>query len=415
MYTCVRYPSKRRDLNLERIFRKGAARKLENFSYYCNTRIEMGLGLAEQLPDLLKSVQIEPSILLVSDPGIVKAGIVRPIQERLEAAGYRVVLFDALSQNPRDTECLAGAKLFTEQRLDAVVAVGGGSAMDTGKAIALLGPNGGTPAEYIDGTRPYAGIAPIVCVPTTAGTGSEVTRSSVITESATHRKLTLKHAALRPLLAVLDPKLTFTVPKAVTAATGVDALVHAIEGYSCKVNNPISQALGAKAMRTIVAALPKAFRDGQDEQARYAMLEGSMMAGLCFGSSDVAAVHCLAEALGGLYDTPHGVANSVFLPYVLQFNAETETAVHADMARHMQFAGDSDADDRAAQLLIEGVREWTRHLEIPKLRDLPGVREEDFSRIAELAVLNNSTPSNVRPIGYDDYLRIIEQAYEDVG
>ncbi|CAG7640363.1 iron-containing alcohol dehydrogenase [Paenibacillus allorhizosphaerae] len=386
---------------------------MENYSYYCNTRIEMGMGKSEQLPELLKSLQIGRSILLVSDPGVVKAGIVQPIQERLMAAGYRVVLFDALSQNPRDTECLAGAKLFEEQRLDAVVAIGGGSAMDTGKAIALLGPNGGTPMDYIEGTRTYANMASIVCVPTTAGTGSEVTRSSVITESATHRKLTLKHAALRPLLAVLDPQLTFTLPKAVTAATGVDALVHAIEGYSCKVTNPISQALGARAMRTIVTALPAAFRDGNHEKARYAMLEGSMLAGLCFGSSDVAAVHCLAEALGGLYDTPHGVANSVFLPYVLQFNAKAERSIHAQLARHMNFAQDADSDDRAVQKLIAGVREFTQQLEIPKLRELPGIRREDFSRIAEMAFLNNSTPSNVRPIGRDEYLRIIEQAYND--
>ncbi|WP_248926003.1 iron-containing alcohol dehydrogenase [Paenibacillus hamazuiensis] len=386
---------------------------MNNFSYFCNTRIEMGIGKSEQLPELLKSMQIGPALLLVSDPGVVKAGIMQPIRERLESAGYRVVVFDALSQNPRDAECLAGAKLFTEQRLDAVVAVGGGSAMDTGKAIALLGPNGGNPIEYIEGKRMYADIAPIVCVPTTAGTGSEVTRSSVITEAATHRKLTLKHASLRPLLAVLDPKLTFTVPKPVTAATGVDALVHAIEGYSCKATNPVSQAFGARAMGKIVSALPAVFRDGNNEQARYEMMEGSLLAGLCFGSSDVAAVHCLAEALGGLYDTPHGVANSVFLPYVLQFNAETEKSVHAEMARHMNLAQDSDSDDKAVRLLVEGVKEFTRRLEIPKLKELPGVRREDFPRLSELAVANNSTPSNVRSIGYDDYMQIIEQAYDD--
>ncbi|TBL78532.1 iron-containing alcohol dehydrogenase [Paenibacillus thalictri] len=387
---------------------------MDNFSYFCNTRIEMDLGKAGQLPDMMKSLGIGQSILLVSDPGVVKAGIVQPIVDRLQSAGYRVVLFDALSQNPRDLECLAGAKVFNEQRLEAVLAIGGGSAMDTGKTIALLGPNGGTPTDYVEGKKAYEHIAPIICVPTTAGTGSEVTRSSVITESATHRKLTLKHAALRPLLAVLDPKLTMTVPKAVTAATGVDALVHAIEGYSCKVTNPISQAVGARAMAKIVASLPAAYRDGGNEEARYGMLEGSLLAGLCFGSADVAAVHCLAEALGGLYDTPHGVANSVFLPYVLQFNAQAETSVHIELARHMGFADHADSDEQAIHKLITGIREFTRQLGIPKLRELPGVRPEDFPRIAELAFLNNSTPSNVRPIGRDDYLRIIEQAYDDV-
>ena len=194
--------------------------------------------------------------------GVVRAGLVAPIKTALEASGYRTLLFDSIEQNPRDTDCLAGAKIFRDFAANAVVAIGGGSAMDTGKTIALCGPNGGTPTDYADGLRSYTNIAPIICIPTTAGTGSEVTRSAVITERSTHRKMTLKHASLRPILAVLDPSLTISVPSTVTAATGVDALVHAIEGYTCKVTNPISQALGAKAMQTIVSALPTAFRDG---------------------------------------------------------------------------------------------------------------------------------------------------------
>ncbi len=386
---------------------------MRSFNYFCNTRIEMGSGKSGQLPELLQNLQIGKSILLVSDPGVVKAGLTTPIQTALEASGCRVVLFDGLSQNPRDTECLAGAELFRERNIDAVVAIGGGSAMDTGKAIALLGPNGGTPNDYIEGRKAYANVSPMICIPTTAGTGSEVTRSTVITEASTHRKLTLKHASLRPLLAVLDPRLTFTVPKSVTAATGVDALVHAIEGYTCKVTNPISQALGARAMKTIVSALPIAFMEPEHEQARYDMLEGSLLAGLCFGSSDVAAVHCLAEAIGGLYDTPHGVANAVFLPYVLQFNTQAEKSIHADLARIMNFAAESDTDEMAIGKMISGIREFTAKLEIPRLKDLPGVSEKDFPRIVELAGLNNSTPSNIRTIDAKDYMQILQQAFHD--
>ena len=384
---------------------------MQAYRYFCPTQIEMGTGKSQELPILLQSLEAGTSILLVSDPGVIRAGLVEPIRTSLEKAGYTVTLFDGLSQNPRDTECLAGAALFREASAQMVVAIGGGSAMDTGKTIALIGPNGGTPAEYADGLLPYANIAPIICVPTTAGTGSEVTRSAVITESTTHRKMTLKHAALRPTLAVLDPALTYSVPPAVTAATGVDALVHAIEGYTCKLTNPISQALGARAMEKIVKALPAAYADGQDRQARYDMLEGSLLAGLCFGSADVAAVHCLAEALGGLYDTPHGVANSVFLPHVLRFNAEEDKALHARLARYMGFASDTDADGAACEKLIAGIEDWTSGLNIPKLKELPGVREEDFPRIVELSVQNGSTPSNVRTVTAEDYLRILQEAY----
>lgn len=384
---------------------------MQAYSYFCPTRIEMGTGKSLELSAILQSLSLGSSILLVSDPGVIRAGLVAPIQSALEADGFSVTLFDALSQNPRDTECLAGAALFRETSAELVVAVGGGSAMDTGKAIALIGKNGGTPAEYADGHLPYHNIAPIVCVPTTAGTGSEVTRSAVITEAATHRKMTLKHAALRPTLAVLDPALTYSVPPAVTAATGVDALVHAIEGYTCRLTHPISQAFGAQAMRKIVTALPMAYQDGHDEQARYEMLEGSLLAGLCFGSADVAAVHCLAEALGGLYDTPHGVANAVFLPHVLRFNAQENIALHARLARYMSFASDADPDELACEKLIAGIETWTAQLNIPKLRDLPGVRDEDFSRIVELSVRNGSTPSNVRTVTAEDYLRILQEAY----
>ncbi|MDR7315599.1 iron-containing alcohol dehydrogenase [Brevibacillus nitrificans] len=384
---------------------------MKAFSYFCSTRIEMGSGKTKELPALLQSLGIGKSVFLVSDPGVIRAGLVGPIQSALAEAGFSVTLFDALSQNPRDTECLEGAALFREAAAEVVVAVGGGSAMDTGKTIALCGPNGGAPADYADGRLPYTNIAPIVCIPTTAGTGSEVTRSAVITESTTHRKMTLKHAALRPALAVLDPVLTYSVPPAVTAATGVDALVHAIEGYTCKVTNPISQSFGAKAMQTIVRALPAAYANGQDEEARHAMLEGSLMAGLCFGSADVAAVHCLAEALGGLYDTPHGVANSVFLPYVLKFNAADNKPMHAALARYMGFASDADTEDQAIDKLIGGITELTQSLQIPRLKELPGVREEDFPRIVELSMKNGSTPSNVRTITAEDYLAILQEAY----
>ncbi|KLV28678.1 iron-containing alcohol dehydrogenase [Priestia megaterium] len=386
---------------------------MKSYNYFCATQIEMGIGKSRELPKMLKYLNIGSSILVVSDPGVVRAGLVAPIITALETSGYRVLLFDSIEQNPRDKNCLEGAKLFRDFVADAVVAIGGGSAMDTGKAIALCGPNGGIPSDYADGRRLYTNIAPVICIPTTAGTGSEVTRSAVITESSTHRKMTLKHTTLRPILAVLDPELTFSVPPSVTAATGVDALVHAIEGYTCKVTNPISQAFGAKAMRTIVSALPIAFHDGKNDKARQDMLEGSLLAGLCFGSTDVAAVHCLAEALGGLYDTPHGVANAVFLPYVLRFNSMENKQLHATLARYMNFAKDSDSDEIAVEKLIQGIIELTESLNIPKLKDLEGVKKEDFPSIVELAMQNKSTSSNVRSITETDYMQILEQAYSN--
>ncbi|WP_345807906.1 iron-containing alcohol dehydrogenase [Bacillus pumilus] len=383
-----------------------------NFEYHCQTKMMMGTGQSKEIGSIVEDIVLPgATVMLVTDSGVKSAGLVQPIEAYLQRAGYSVVVFDQVSPNPRDSECLAGAELFRKEQASTVIAIGGGSPMDTAKAIALLGPNGGIPEDYISGKKAYANLSPLICIPTTAGTGSEVTRSSVITLAASHKKITLKHALLRPTIAILDPVLTLTVPKSITAATGVDALVHAIEGYSCKVTNPISKAMGASAMETIVKYLPAAYEDGSDIEARYKMQEGSLLAGLCFGSADVAAVHCLAEALGSLYDTPHGIANAVFLPYVMQFNAVENKVLHAELAKIMSFADKTDSDDVAIQKLIDGMYTFTKNLGIPALKDLSYVKEEDFEKMAELAEQNGSTSSNVRTVTKADYLDILKAAF----
>ncbi|MBU8725431.1 MULTISPECIES: iron-containing alcohol dehydrogenase [Bacillus] len=386
---------------------------MRNFEYHCQTNIMMGTGQSKEIGSIVEDLVLPGAkVMIVTDSGVRNAGLVQPIEAYLQEAGYSVFVFDQVSPNPRDNECLAGAELFRKEQASAVIAIGGGSPMDTAKAIALLGPNGGIPEDYISGKKAYANLSPLICIPTTAGTGSEVTRSSVITLAASHKKITLKHALLRPTIAILDPSLTLTVPKSITAATGVDALVHAIEGYSCKVTNPISKAMGASAMETIVKYLPAAFEDGSDLEARYKMQEGSLLAGLCFGSADVAAVHCLAEALGSLYDTPHGIANAVFLPYVMQFNAAENKVLHAELAKIMSFANKTDSDDVAIQKLIDGMYTFTKKLGIPALKDLSYVKEEDFEKMAELAEQNGSTSSNVRTVTKADYLDILKAAFD---
>lgn len=383
-------------------------------SFHCDTKIVIGKDSSKEMSSLLKeNFPAVKRVMVVSDKVLVEIGLIAPILENLNQNGYYTVVFDGVSQNPRDTECIAGAEVFKQENIDLVVAVGGGSPIDTAKSIALLGPNGGTPLMYFHKEKEYENMAPIVCVPTTAGTGSEVTRSAVITIAETHQKITLKHAALRPSLAILDANLTLSVPPNVTAATGVDALVHAIEGYTCKVSNPVSQSLGREAMRLIVHNLPKAYSEGDDLEARSNMLEGSLLAGMCFGSADVAAVHCLAEALGSLYDTPHGIANAVFLPYVMEYNAEANISMHAELASIMNFASVQDTEEEAVKKLVEGIKTFTKELGISKLYELPGVNKEDIDKLAELAFVNGSTPSNVRDITVEDYKTILEKAFSD--
>nr|WP_041694959.1 iron-containing alcohol dehydrogenase [Alicyclobacillus acidocaldarius] len=382
------------------------------FSYSIQTHIEFGDGAVEQLPEHLVARGFGRRLLIVTDPGLVRAGVADRIAGLLARAGFVPRVFAEVRPNPDESVCFAGRDAFFEHRADGVVAVGGGSSLDAGKAIALLARQGGTPSDYALNRRPYGPPAPVCAVPTTAGTGSEVTRSAVITEQGTHRKLTLKHESLRPPLAVCDPALTASLPPDVTAHTGVDALVHAIEGSTCKGTHPIARAYAHKALGLIYRALPSAVKHG-DPASRRDMLLGSLLAGLAFGSTDVASVHCLAEALGSLYDTPHGLANAVMLLPTLRYNLPCSVELYAWVARAMGLAREEDGAERAAEALLAGLRTWLESLEIPKLRDLPGVNPSDFDRLAELAYENTSTPSNPRPMTVSDYRAVLEMAYAD--
>jgi len=382
------------------------------FSYSIQTHIEFGDGAVEHLPEHLVARGFGRRLLIVTDPGLVRAGVANRMAEILARAGFVPRVFDEVRPNPDEAICLAGRDAFFEHRADGVVAVGGGSSLDAGKAIALLARQGGTPSDYALNRRPYGPPAPVCAVPTTAGTGSEVTRSAVITEHGTHRKLTLKHEYLRPPLAVCDPTLTASLPPDVTAHTGVDALVHAIEGSTCKGAHPIARAYAREALGLIYRALPSAVKQG-DPASRRDMLLGSLLAGLAFGSTDVASVHCLAEALGSLYETPHGLANAVMLLPTLRYNLPCAVEPYAWVARAMGLAREEDSAERAAEALLTGLRTWLESLDIPKLRDLPGVRPSDFDRLSELAYENTSTPSNPRPMAVSDYRAVLEMAYAD--
>ncbi|WP_062308969.1 iron-containing alcohol dehydrogenase family protein [Alicyclobacillus sendaiensis] len=382
------------------------------FTYSIQTHIAFGDGATHHLPEHLVAQGFGRRLLLVTDPGLVQAGVAERIADLLTRSGFVPRMFAEVRPNPDEAVCLAGRDAFLEHRADGVVAVGGGSSLDAGKAIALLARQGGTPSDYALGRRPYGPPAPVCAVPTTAGTGSEVTRSAVITEQGTHRKLTLKHEVLRPPLAVCDPALTASLPPSVTAHTGVDALVHAIEGATCKGAHPIARAYAREALGLIYPALPRAVHAG-DPAARRDMLLGSLLAGLAFGSTDVASVHCLAEALGSLYDTPHGLANAVMLLPTLRYNRPYAAEAYAWVARAMGLAREEDGDEGAAEALLEGLRTWLDDLGIPKLRDLPGAKPSDFDQLATLAYENTSTPSNPRPMDVRDYRAVLELAYAD--
>ena len=331
--------------------------------------------------------------------------------EFLDAAGVSYQIFDGVEANPKDVNAEAGAAAYRAFDADCLIAIGGGSPIDCAKAIGVL------IAHDADKIKPYEGKTaatkpnpPLICVPTTAGTGSEVTFSSVITDTVNKYKMTVKSPYTAPNVALCDPLLTLSVPKSVTAATGVDALTHAIEGFTANCSEPIGDAVALYSVELIYENLPLAVRDGSNFEARSAMLMGSLLGAMSFSHSDVASVHCIAEALGSMYDLPHGTCNAIFLPYVMEYNMAYCMPRYARIARAMGAACDSV--EEGAKEAVRRVKELTREVGLPTFASLH-VDEKDFDVLAQMSENNGSNASNPRPMTKEDYLNILRAAYAD--
>jgi alcohol dehydrogenase len=384
----------------------------DRFGFHLPTKIEVGNGLLNASGELSRLVSKGKRALVVTDPGIRRVGLADAVWESLLREGFDCEWFDVVEPNPKDRDCEAGGRLAREFSADVIVGVGGGSVLDSAKAIALLQTHDGRLQDYEGRGNVARDVTPIVAIPTTAGTGSEVTRSAVITDTGRKFKMTIKDVKLAPALAIVDPETTYGLPASITASTGMDAFVHAIEAYTCRLANPISDVLALAAMRKIFPSLKTAVHDGANRDARVDMMVGSLYAGIAFSHADVAAVHCMAEALGGLYDTPHGVANSIFLPVVTAYNIPADPRKHSQAAEVCGLPVKGLSDEEAAALLVEELEKLSVDIGIPNLHSLGYVNPEDFGHLAESAACNGSTPSNCREIGRSDYILLLKQSYE---
>ena len=277
--------------------------KLPDFTFQLATRIEFGEGYLSHAGAEAKKLGITKA-MVIADKGIIACGIVAPIEASLKAEGVDYVIYDQIVPNPRDIHCIAGAEFAREHGIDGMIAIGGGSSMDTAKAVGTLLANGGNIRTWATPAVLEHPIVPLIAVPTTAGTGSEVTFDAVITDTEAHEKLNILDIKIAPKVALVDPTVLKGLPEKVMASTGVDALIHAVEAYTCKAASPVTDAFALYAIDLIGANIREAVYQRTPESCK-AMMLGSTMAGVAFGYSDVAAVHCIAEALGGRYDTPH--------------------------------------------------------------------------------------------------------------
>jgi len=377
---------------------------MKSFGFVLPTRIEYGVGSAAKLPEELALLGAKRP-LLVTDKGILASGILGGLTGTLEGAGVRFDVFADVAPNPRDENVSAGAGAARANGNDCVVAIGGGSPIDCAKGVCVLAAHEGRIQDY-RGVENIPGAAlPLIAIPTTAGSGSEVTFSAVITDTALKTKFSLRSVKIAAKTALCDPSLAVSMPKPITASTGMDALTHAIEGYTATCAEPIANAAALYSVELISAYLRRAVENGGDIEARAGMLMGSLLGAISFSHSDVAAVHCIAESLGGMYDRPHGVCNAVCLPEVMDYSKAYCTEKYARVASAMglRFFSPEEGADAA----VAAVRRLSADVGIPPFSSF-GIDPGEFREIAEKSAQNLSSASNPRPLEIDDYMNILE-------
>ncbi|AER66893.1 iron-containing alcohol dehydrogenase [Thermovirga lienii DSM 17291] len=382
--------------------------KVQDFSFVLPTRIEFGVGKIKMLPEIVREKGAQRPFI-VTDPGIVKAGILSIVESLLSEVVSEYKVFEGVEANPKDSNVEEGAKLAKDYGTDLIIALGGGSSIDCAKAISILVTLGGRPRDYEGQNHFSVPLVPVIAIPTTAGTGSEVTFSSVITDSQEKFKFSIRAEDIAPRVAIADPELTVSLPPLLTAATGMDALTHAIEGYTSTEAEPIAEACGLYAVGLISKNIRKAVEDGSDLEARSNMLVGSILAGISFSHSDVASVHCIAEALGGKYDAPHGLCNSVVLPEIMEYNLPFCLEKYSEIARAMGLSFSSV--EEGARMAVLEVKKLAEDVGLPPFSSL-GVREEDLEELANNSFRNGSNPSNPRPMDVEDYLTVLKKLME---
>jgi alcohol dehydrogenase class IV len=384
---------------------------MQGFEFNTVRQIINGSGSALQLVNQCRSLGISRP-LMVTDPGLMAIGLVPPVLDALASEGVTAVLFDQVREDPPEATVLAAADMGRSQGVDGVIAVGGGSSMDVAKVVAVLLGGKQALAQLYGVGNAEGPRLPLILVPTTAGTGSEVTPVAVITTGET-TKAGVSSPILLPDVAVLDADLTLGLPPAVTAMTGVDAMVHAIEAYTTRhQKNPISDNLAREALRLLSRNIRTAVHDGKNLEARENMLLGACLAGQAFANAPVAAVHALAYPLGGHYHIPHGLSNSLVLPSVLEFNTSSACELYAELAEIVVGAPLEGSAEAKTAAMIGALRELIDELALPATLQAAGVDEDKLEMLAEDAMLQQRLlVNNPRDVAYEDALAIYRAAY----
>jgi len=381
------------------------------FTFTGAKKIAFGVGSFDNLPDYLGELKAKHPLVVI-DPALAASGLNERIRDLLGRSGLKMTLFDKVEPEPPIELADAGAKMALKAKCDAVIGIGGGSAMDVAKAIAVIAANKGKAVDYLGlGKVPGPGL-PKIMVPTTAGTGSEVTFTSVFIRKNLQKKEGMNSPYLYPEFAVLDPSLTLSLPPEPTATTGLDALCHAIESYTSINASPMSEMISLEAIVLIAENLRTCVHEGKNLEARSQMLLGSLYAGLGLANAGVTAVHSLSYPLGGRYGVPHGLANTLLLPHVMAYNLPGALEKFADIAEAMGEVTEGLSVRDAAELAVEAVENLIEDCGVyDTLEDLE-IPEDDFEELAKIAMtVARPLENNPRKVTLEDAVDIYRTAY----
>ncbi len=382
---------------------------MEGFSFYMPTKIIFDKDALDSVSEHAKDFgQIG---LLITDKMMLETDIVKRVRKSLDKDNMEYLIWSDIVPNPRDKDIEKGAEYAIENKIDYLIAVGGGSAIDTAKAIGAIMTNGGCCSDLY-GNKLTKPIAPLIAIPTTCGTGSEVTHESIVNNTTTMVKDCIWGPNNSVKVAILDPEVLAKLPAHIMGSTGMDALTHAVEAYVGKAANPLTDALALSAISMIGKSLIKGVNEKNTEDLEN-MLVASCMAGAAFGNSDVASVHSIAEALGGYYDIPHGVANAMMLPEVSRLSVKGAPQKYADVAKALGVDISGMSAEEAAYAGVEYIQEMADTLKIPHFCDLECVDPKDFDRLAKTAAEAPETADNPVMMYQEDFKELFERLYNE--
>lgn len=352
--------------------------------------------------------------LIVTGKHVVLSDMMAELKKALEEIGIAYFIFDGITGEPTNVMIDEGIAAYKENGCDFCIGIGGGSPLDSAKAIAAMITNEGKIADY-NGKVIEKPIPPVVAIPTTAGTGSEATQFTVITDVEKDIKMLLKGGYLVPKIAIVDPAYTYSAPKSITAATGMDALTHAIEAYTSRKALPVTDTLAVSAVKRIMKYLPAAYKDGSDEKARYEMSVASYEAGICINNSTVTLVHGMSRPIGALFHVAHGISNAMLLTKCLAFALDGAYEKFANLGREIGAATAEDDDKTASEKFIEALNEICKICEIPTLLEYGIPKDEFFAHMEKMAhdALTSGSPGNtMKPISEQDIIEIYKKLWE---